>query len=151
MEHELPPIRVVSFTGARSVEQNPVKRIQTLSKLLKQLKPIKCVFGMAPGWDSIFYSVCRDLRIQLKGWPANPKSIEYCPDILELEKVKPPLERDHDIVADGELLIACPPTDHELIRSGSWATARYNRNLGKPLVHILLSGAWVFYPTGDWR
>ncbi|HEY8864588.1 MAG TPA: hypothetical protein VIO37_10510 [Candidatus Dormibacteraeota bacterium] len=43
---------------------------------------------------------------------------------VEIRPVKPYLERDRDIVADVELLIACPGEFHEINRSGTWYTVR---------------------------
>jgi hypothetical protein len=47
-----------------------------------------------------------------------------------------PLERNRDIVAACDLLIAAPETDTEQLRSGTWATVRYARAAGKPVVML---------------
>ena len=44
---------------------------------------------------------------------------------------KPFIERNHDIVDACQVLVACPRTMREEIRSGTWATVRYARKLGK--------------------
>lgn len=49
---------------------------------------------------------------------------------------KPYLVRNEDIVKVCDLLIAAPLTDKEQIRSGTWATIRMARKLGKALIVI---------------
>lgn len=44
---------------------------------------------------------------------------------------KPPLERNRDIVAPCERLIALPRQSYEVLRSGTWATVRYALRSGK--------------------
>lgn len=45
-----------------------------------------------------------------------------------------PLARNREIVAAVGLLIAAPDTAVEYLRSGTWATVRYARKAGKPIV-----------------
>jgi hypothetical protein len=44
----------------------------------------------------------------------------------------PYLVRDRIIVDESDMLIGCPKTDGEVLRSGTWATIRYSRKLNKP-------------------
>jgi hypothetical protein len=46
------------------------------------------------------------------------------------------LARNHAIVNSCDLLIACPKTMHEVLRSGTWATIRYARKVGKKVLII---------------
>jgi hypothetical protein len=43
----------------------------------------------------------------------------------------PYLARDHKIVDAVECLIGTPKSDNEILRSGTWATIRYARKIGK--------------------
>jgi hypothetical protein len=45
----------------------------------------------------------------------------------ETRSPKRPLDRNHDIVDETDILIAIPATRHEVLRSGTWATVRYWR------------------------
>jgi hypothetical protein len=54
---------------------------------------------------------------------------------------KPPLDRNKDIVADSELLIACPKEREEVLRSGTWATVRAARKKGIPIIYIWPDGS----------
>lgn len=54
---------------------------------------------------------------------------------------KPPMQRNRDIVALADKVIACPP-NYERIKSGSgtWATIGFAERAGKPLA--------IVYPDG---
>lgn len=60
------------------------------------------------------------------------KNGDYC------FKPKPYLERNRDIVdyADDEL-IACPSSEKEVLRSGTWSTVRYARKQDKKVTIIM--------------
>lgn len=53
---------------------------------------------------------------------------------------KPYLKRNHDIIDATEGLIAAPSRNTELLRSGTWATVRYARKLGRRI--------WIIKPDG---
>lgn len=46
------------------------------------------------------------------------------------------LARDRVLVAAIDILIAAPLTNREELRSGTWATVRYMRDLGRPVVML---------------
>jgi hypothetical protein len=50
------------------------------------------------------------------------------------------IARNHDIVDATDMLIATPKTEAEELRSGTWATVRYARKQGKPVVIVYPSG-----------
>ena len=52
----------------------------------------------------------------------------------------PYLERNKDIVADTQLMIATPKQMAEVQRSGTWATVRYARRMDR--------GIFIVYPDG---
>jgi hypothetical protein len=55
-----------------------------------------------------------------------------------------PLVRNREIVAACEVLVAAPLTDEEVLRSGTWATVRYARAAGKPVI-FLSNGSSNYY------
>lgn len=62
---------------------------------------------------------------------------------------KPPLDRNRDIVDACDKLIACPRGPEEE-RSGTWATVRYARRVGRPVVVIWADGSmWGNPPRTD--
>ncbi|NTU84764.1 MAG: hypothetical protein HGA45_36270, partial [Chloroflexales bacterium] len=58
----------------------------------------------------------------------------------EMRPVAPTLERNRAIVDEVDLLLACP-AGPEYQRSGTWATVRYARKQGKPII--------IVYPDGE--
>ena len=46
------------------------------------------------------------------------------------------LDRDRQLVAESHVLVAAPRTDKEEQRSGTWATVRYARRRGIPVVML---------------
>ncbi|HET8688494.1 MAG TPA: hypothetical protein VFM18_17925 [Methanosarcina sp.] len=51
------------------------------------------------------------------------------------------LDRNHDIVNETDWMIACPKSQTEELRSGTWATVRYARKQKKQIV--------IIYPDGS--
>lgn len=57
-------------------------------------------------------------------------------ELYVLYEVFPPLERNRHMVDACDVLIAAPETDREVLRSGTWATVRYARSQGRPVVML---------------
>lgn len=51
-------------------------------------------------------------------------------------RARSPLVRNADIVEACQFLIACPKNSEEVQRSGTWATIRYARSLGKTTIMV---------------
>lgn len=80
--------------------------------------------------------------------PDNPKKRAFL-TYDELREEKDYHSRNHDIVDETELLLACPKgpeydADGKWIglRSGTWSTVRYARKGGKSIVIIMPDGTW---------
>ena len=56
--------------------------------------------------------------------------------VVEYSAGTDPLRRNREIVAAVDLLIAAPSEDGEQLRSGTWATVRYARQAGLPIVML---------------
>lgn len=54
---------------------------------------------------------------------------------------KPFLDRNRDIVDTSDILIVCPRTMSEELRSGTWATVRYAQKVGKPIIIVWPDGS----------
>jgi len=74
--------------------------------------------------------------------PDNSSKRAYCKGD-EIKPEKPYLERNKDIVDEIDLLIACPKSNKEELRSGTWATIRYAKEQGKKII--------IIYPDGERR
>lgn len=66
--------------------------------------------------------------------PSNIPSMQANTQAHVIAPMKPPLERNHDIVDACDVLIAAPRSLTEEQRSGTWATVRYARKVGKPVI-----------------
>lgn len=53
---------------------------------------------------------------------------------------KPYIERNHDIVDECDVLIACPGSMEEEQRSGTWATIRYAAKIGRRTLIVWPNG-----------
>jgi hypothetical protein len=54
---------------------------------------------------------------------------------------KPYLVRNHEIVDDSQVLIAAPKEFTEQLRSGTWATIRYARKIGRTVRIVFPDGS----------
>lgn len=71
--------------------------------------------------------------------PINPCKRAFFESDISWEP-KDYLVRNHEIVDEADLMIATPYEENEQRRSGTWATVRYARKIGKPI--------WIILPTG---
>lgn len=88
-------------------------------------------------------SGCRGVVIH----PSNASSRAHCRVELPrdaLRDVKPPLDRNQDIVDESDRMIATPSQTAPQPRSGTWATIRRALASGKPLAILLPNGGVVF-------
>lgn len=65
-----------------------------------------------------------------RAYPSALEIVEYPIDS------RGPLARNRDIVAAVDILIAAPAENEEQLRSGTWATVRYARAAGKPVIML---------------
>lgn len=102
--------------------------------------------GDCHGADTIFHWVIEYARPEAKLHihpPKDDKKRSYCIGHVVYE-MKPYLERNRDIVDSCDVLIACPRTLEEEVRSGTWATVRYARKVGKPIVILWKDGKYEY-------
>lgn len=130
---------VMGFTGTRfalTSQQNDM-----LLLIVEALQPPEVHHGDCVGADAAFHCfvtarVPESLIIIHP--PIIPKYRAYCrPTFYGLIPEKNDIERNHDIVNACDILFATPRTTYEQLRSGTWATVRYARSIGKPTVVIL--------------
>ena len=116
--------------------------------------------GDCVGADAQFHAIARGFGDDCAGIVIHPCDITAkrarCVAIPPYDVVRPvkkPLDRNRDIVAESDVLIATPKEDHMQIRSGTWTTVRYALEAAKPVAVVLPSGAVVYdgarWPDGD--
>lgn len=84
--------------------------------------------------------------------PAMANKRAFCETLyktLEVRQPKPYLTRNHDIVNESSLLIACPRMIAESLRSGTWSTVRYARLLGRRVIIVRSDGLVMDDGTGS--
>ena len=128
---------IYGFTGSReglnSNQKNKIKKL--LSKALATYKTIEVHHGDCVGSDEDFHKLCVKLSSNINIFihpPACDKLRAYCKSDNVLTE-KDFLTRNKDIVNSCDILIACPLSSEEILRSGTWATIRHAEKLGKKI------------------
>jgi hypothetical protein len=129
------------FTGTRDGLNTKQKEsiISLLQNDIKNNLNIEVYHGDCIGADYDFHNICRSISPNIKinifpGFHSNKNEINnlrvYCQGDSIFEP-KPYLERNKDIVNNCDVLIGCPKTKEEELRSGTWQTIRYARKINK--------------------
>lgn len=113
------------------------------------------VHGAAPGVDTLAHNIVRAchghivIEAHPSNLPARSSTLAVPMGNMEIWPEKPPLDRDRFIVQRIHGLLAVPPTDEEIVRSGTWATVRYAREIGIAIYLIRRDGRIVRDPSID--
>ena len=128
---------IIGFTGTqRAITTDQFDRLVTL---LEDLKPTQAHHGDCIGADSVFHEICLELKIPVVIHPPIENSKRaFCHGAKELRAAQQYLVRNHDIVDASDELIAVPGEKTEQLRSGTWATYRYAKKIGKTVYLITL-------------
>jgi hypothetical protein len=129
----------LGMTGNRSGLTQ--EAILVLTKFLETHKIEEAHHGDCIGADSNFHDVCLSKKIKLIIHPPiENKSRAFCQGATRVNSPKKYLKRNRDIVDTTSMLIAFPPTNEEVLRSGTWSTIRYAKKKSKPIL--------IVYPDG---
>lgn len=145
-------LRHVGFTGTSRRELTPQQEVGVTNVLscyadnwIHALHHGDCV-----GADAHVHRIGRRFEMWLELHPTFGARRAYCASERDfgvtIHEPLPPIVRNHVIVDRCELLVAAPFDEKEELRSGTWATVRYARRVGKPIVivhadgHIVLNG-----------
>lgn len=130
---------IVGFTGTR-LGLTP-EQAESLDTLISTLKPTQAHHGDCIGADAEFHECCVSrLSIWIVGHPPTSSAQRAFCKCDELRPAKDFLDRNKDIVKESDVLVACPDSDREKWRSGTWSTIRYARVSRKQI--------WIVYPNG---
>lgn len=133
----------VGFTGTRG--QVSTAQAECLQIVLETNADVilEAHHGDCVGADDMFAHMImqldREIRI-ISHPPINSSLRAFTYHHFELP-AKPYIERNHDIVDACHLMVACPSTNHNVLRSGTWATIRYARKQRKDIM--------ICYPDGS--
>lgn len=123
------------FTGTRKGMSAEQKRV--VDRMLEGVEV--GIHGDCIGADADFHEIAmkRDLTVHLLPCTLSQQRA-YCSG-HSVAQPRPPLERNRAIVDSSEVVIACPKGAEES-RSGTWATIRYAKKVGKSL--------YIVWPDG---
>jgi NAD(P)H-hydrate repair Nnr-like enzyme with NAD(P)H-hydrate dehydratase domain len=127
---------IAGFTGTQQGMTDNQK--ETFAKLLERVDELH--HGDCIGADADAHRIAKDLKKSVHSYPPiNQSKRAFCDaDVINSEKEY--LVRNHDIVDSSDFLIATPKGNKEELRSGTWATIRYARKVGKKVVIIWPNG-----------
>lgn len=132
-------MEVVGFTGTR-------KGLTALQKVglattLVAFQPQFVQHGDCVGADAEFHAICQP-RFPIDVRPSTlSEQRAFCSGARHVFLPRQPKERNCDLVNTSDVVIACPKSNAEELRSGTWMTIRYARKQNKPLV--------IIYPDGN--
>ena len=135
----------VGFTGAQMGTSDP--QLGSLIEIVEGLDFEKAHHGDCLGADEEFHVILRTVaeHVHIDGHPpSDPKHRAFC-DFDFTHDEHQYLIRNRHIVRASDLMIACPNGTKEIRRgSGTWATIRYSRKEGVPLVIIWPNGTCTY-------
>jgi hypothetical protein len=131
----------IGFTGTRT--PLPPEQHAALEGILRgHARAGRCCLhhGDCVGADAAAHAIALALGMWIVlHLPTASRLRSFCKDAHESRTPRPFLDRNKDIVDESSVLLACPAGPEEL-RSGTWATCRYARKVGRPIVIIWPSG-----------
>lgn len=146
----------VGFTGTRQGMTNEqVLHVHMLLGDLQAAGAIEAHHGMCAGSDKQFHDMALALHYPVVGHPGMGGSgrVKYRAVCQGLTEERPPLfflARNREIVKAASVVIATPKEMIEQERwSGTWATIRYTRQAGKPLIIVWPDGTGAVERVGD--
>jgi hypothetical protein len=123
------------------------KQFVALGDLIAKSCITKLHHGDCIGADLIAHNIMRLMRVVFNKQTkiiAHPPKNEVVRAFCDADEIREPddyIPRNHTMVDESEWLIALPSSKEELLRSGTWATVRYAKKLGR---HIT-----IIYPDGE--
>lgn len=140
---------IMAFTATR--KGITVGQIASAREIAEAEMPTTFLHGCAEGGDRQLHGVATPGRREL--CPSRKDQFKWAMDnkadgdsIRDIPVGKTPeIRRNREMVDRCCVLVACPETETEVVRSGTWATVRYARSKGKRLAVISPNGdvAWT--------
>lgn len=136
--------KCIAFTGTR--KGLTAAQHEKLGEVIRLIAPeqIEAHHGLCEGADDSFHELVEELYKagdrKIVGHPPSDKKYYSHNACDEMWAAKGYLVRNHDIVDQAEILIACPK-GKESLRSGTWATVRYANQRRKPVTIIWPNGS----------
>jgi hypothetical protein len=128
----------MGFTGTQK-GMTP-NQLYILDKIIKEKNPYEVHHGDCVGADTEFHQMCKAFGSIIIIHPPDISTKRSNCEGDKILPVKPYLDRNKDIVNSCDLLIVCPKTRFEEIRSGTWSTKRYAQKRGVKFIIIYSDG-----------
>lgn len=130
----------VAFTGTR--RGLTLAQHATLMTVLAELHApgAQIHLGDCVGADAEAHRIATEIGYFRYGHPGDTGELRANLDYESLAPPTDPLDRNRRMVALGQILVACPGQDHEIQRSGTWATVRYARDRDLPIIFVWPDG-----------
>ena len=125
------------------MSENQRRSLKTVLKELHEDDDDEFHYGACIGSDSQAVFEAMDTGFVVIAYPASDVANSkhgLIPDKAVLVAPMPALKRNHRIVENTDALVVTPQYVSEVIRSGTWATVRYARKKGKPIIYIWPDG-----------
>lgn len=134
----------MGFTGTQ-VGMTDAQKLE-VQRIVLNLNPDIAIHGDCIGADAEFDSIVKGIGAFVVVRPCNiPEKRAHCSAFLK-HPPEDPIDRNHKIVDDSDIIIACPKGMVEELRSGTWATIRYTKKLIKEQGKKKL---WIVWPNGQ--
>jgi hypothetical protein len=124
-------VTCIGFTGTREGMTIHQKRsLEIVMLMIKKtsgqvLSAVQFHHGDCVGADAEAHEIAMKMQMAITIHPPDvPSARAFCTGAHETI-AKPYLERNRDIVDCCDILVVCPKTHKEELRSGTWATWRY--------------------------
>lgn len=121
----------IGFTGTQ--EGMTLKQARELWICLSRTSPNEFHHGDCVGADEVAHYIAKSLGIRCVGHPPTNSKKRAFTDCDEWREPLPYLDRNREIVDETEETVACPKSEIEELRSGTWSTVRYAIRQGKLL------------------
>lgn len=139
---------VLSFTGRsdgmNEYQMDLVYQLCGFSFPVWGYKIVEAHHGDCIGADAQFHDIISAFTDNIVIHPAlNPQYRAFC----HANTILPPkkaLDRDDDMARICDIMLATPPTDEEILRSGTWATIRYAKKHKKKIYIVQPKGEWYY-------
>lgn len=134
---------ILGFTGTRE-GMTPAQR-EAVASFIDAHKPEQIHHGDCVGADSEFQDAAiLSCKPVIAIHPSDNHGLRAHRRCNLMHAVKPPLERNHDIVNAVDHLLAAPKSHKHEQRSGTWATIRYAMRVGKPVTIVWPDGTATY-------
>lgn len=132
----------LAFTGTRKGMTERQRGIVLQLVEERREKILSAHHGGCLGADLDFHSICLGLALPVvEVWPGHvPSWRARCEETMTTKvithQVMNTLDRNWEIVHSADLLIACPESPVEQLRSGTWSTVRISSRLNVPCIVV---------------